>query len=189
MMENELIQEQRKRRALKFSEGRLDEELILETLSVKPGRTILDAGCGTGYMSRVFAERTTSSGLVYALDKDPHFVELIREESVGSCIKVLEGDMTMPGTIPEHSVDVVYASTVVWLLSRTQLAGFVLEVKRVLKPGGLLAIVEMDKKETPFGPPVEQRYSPKELRAVIALTPLDTVKVGEHYYMQIFVFS
>ena len=186
-MENRANQESQKSRTGKFSEGRLDEELILAALNIKPGQTILDAGCGTGYMSRVFSDRVTSSGKVYAIDKDRHFVRLISEEAKGSNIKALEGDMTGPVPIPELSVDVVYASTVVWLLSPPQLSGFVEEVTRILRPGGLLAIVEMDKKETPFGPPVEQRYSPEELQARIALTPRAAIKVGEHYYMQVFV--
>jgi hypothetical protein len=64
--------------------------------------------------------------------------------------------------------------------------GFLQEVKRLLKPGAMLAIVEIEKKKTPFGPPLELRYSPEELRETVPLVPVNTVKAGEHFYMQIF---
>jgi ubiquinone/menaquinone biosynthesis C-methylase UbiE len=182
-------QEPKQARAPKFSEGLVDVEMVLETLNIRPGQTILDGGCGTGYMARAFSDRVTPSGRVYALDRDRTFVRLVAEETKGSNILALEGDLTRPSRIPGSSVDVVYASSVVWLLSRSQMLEFVEEVKRILKPGGRLAIVEMDKKETAFGPPLEQRYSPEELKARIPLPALSTVKVGEHFYMQVFVMN
>jgi hypothetical protein len=50
----------------------------------------------------------------------------------------------------------------------------------------VLAIVEIDKKETPFGPPLKIRFSPEELKEMVPLTPLKTIQVGEHFYMQLF---
>jgi hypothetical protein len=64
--------------------------------------------------------------------------------------------------------------------------GFIQETKRLLKPNALLAIVEIEKKETPFGPPLKMRYSPEELKKIIPMTPGNTIQVGEHFYMQLF---
>ncbi len=64
--------------------------------------------------------------------------------------------------------------------------GFIRETKRLLKPEALLAIVEIEKKETPFGPSMELRRSPEELKEAIPLVPVDTVQVGDHFYMQVF---
>jgi uncharacterized GH25 family protein len=52
--------------------------------------------------------------------------------------------------------------------------------------GRLLAIVEIDKKETPFGPPMNRRFSPEELKEIIPLPPAGTARAGEHFYMQVF---
>ena len=41
---------------------------------------------------------------------------------------------------------------------------FIQEAKRLLKPNAILAIVEIVKKETPFGSPFNIRYSPQELK-------------------------
>jgi len=57
---------------------------------------------------------------------------------------------------------------------------------RLLKPNGVLAIVEIDKKETSFGHPLNIRFSPEELKKIIPLTPLNTIQVAEHFYMQMF---
>jgi uncharacterized GH25 family protein len=59
-------------------------------------------------------------------------------------------------------------------------------MKRLLKPNAYLAIVEVEKKETPFGPPLNSRYSPEDLKKIVPLVPVNTVQVGEHFYMQIF---
>jgi ubiquinone/menaquinone biosynthesis C-methylase UbiE len=67
-----------------------------------------------------------------------------------------------------------------------QLQGFLTEAKRLLKPNGILAIVEIEKKETNFGPPLNLRYSPEELQEVVPMAPLSTVRVGDHFYMQVF---
>ena len=40
----------------KFSEGLLDDERILACLDIGAGQTILDAGCGSGYMALKFSQ-------------------------------------------------------------------------------------------------------------------------------------
>jgi len=65
--------------------------------------------------------------------------------------------------------------------------GFIREVGRLLKPDSTLAIVETEKKETLFGPPLESRYSPEELKQIVPMIPGNTVRVGEHFYLQIFL--
>jgi hypothetical protein len=72
------------------------------------------------------------------------------------------------------------------VFSQQQRQGFLQEVIRLLKHKALLAIVEIEKKETPFGPPLNLRYSPEELKKTIPLILANTVQVGEHFYMQIF---
>jgi len=170
----------------KFTQGLLNTELILNALQIKAGQTILDAGCGNGYMSRLFSDAVSPSGKVYALDCDRHFAEALRKETQGSNIEAMEGDITKPTQIRPSSVDLIYISTVIHIFSKKQMQGFIQEAKRVLRPDCLLAIVETEKKETLFGPPLESRYSPEELKETVPLLPVNTVQVGEHFYMQIF---
>jgi len=64
--------------------------------------------------------------------------------------------------------------------------GFLREAKRLLKPNPMLAILEIEKKETPFGPPLNIRLSPEDLMDIVPLTSLNSTRVGEHFYIQIF---
>ena len=170
----------------KFTEGLLDSELIVSTLNVRPGQRIIDVGCGNGYMSKLFSGMVTQSGTVWALDSDEYFIRILSEETLGTNIEAILGDISKPTQLSEASADLIYISAVIHALSREQMPGFLREVKRLLKPDALLAVVEIEKKETPFGPPLKSRYSPEELKEIVPLIPVNTVQVGEHFYMQIF---
>jgi ubiquinone/menaquinone biosynthesis C-methylase UbiE len=170
----------------KFSEGLLDQDLILNALNIQLGQTLLDAGCGNGYMSKAFSSMVSQSGKVYAMDEDMYYIGFLRKETQGSNIESIEGDITRPSRIDRSSVDLVYVSTVIHGFSKKELQGFLREVERLLKPNGMLAIVEIEKKETPFGPPLNIRYSPDELKEIVPMAPIDTIRVGEHFYMQTF---
>ncbi len=170
----------------KFTEGLLDHKVILKALDIKPGQTILDAGCGNGYMSRIFADAVSNAGKVYALDPDKYFIEALKNETKGTNIEAIEGDITISTGIRQSSVDLLYISTVLHGFSQQQIKGFLRETDRLLKPEALLAIVEIVKKETPFGPPLKLRYSPDELKRTVPMSPVDTVQVGEYFYMQVF---
>ncbi len=74
----------------------------------------------------------------------------------------------------------MYLCTVFHGFSIRQITGFKEEVRRVLKPGGRLAVVEIVKTDTPFGPPLRMRYSPEELKSTLGFLPLATVSVGEY---------
>lgn len=170
----------------KFTQGLLDVELIVKALNISPGQTIVDAGCGNGYMSKIFSNEAARSGKVYALDPDKYFIELLKNETQGTNIEAIEGDITKPTSLNESSIDLIYVSTVIHAFSQQQIQGFLEEVKRLLKPDALLAIVEIEKRETPFGPPLKLRYSPEELKKIVPMVPVNTVQVGEHFYMQVF---
>jgi ubiquinone/menaquinone biosynthesis C-methylase UbiE len=170
----------------KSSEDVLSKGAILRALRIVPGQTILDAGCGNGYMAKEFARALNGSGTVYAMDADRDAIARLRKETEGTIIEPVEGDLTKRTPLQTSSIDLAYLSTVFHAFSRDGIPGFQAEVARLLKPHGRLAIVEMQKSETPFGPPLDIRFSPEELKRAVALFPLETVEVGQYFYMQIF---
>ena len=170
----------------KFSEGLLDDETVLKKIKIHLGQTILDAGCGNGYMAKKFSALVGNAGKIYALDPDKGSINKLRKEVEKANIEALVGDITKTTEIKECSLDLVYLSTVFHIFSDTQIVGFEKEVKRILKSGAKLAIVNIKKENTPFGPPVEMRSSPEELRQKLSFTPGELIEVSEHFYMQIF---
>ena len=179
----------------KSSESFLDKNKILANLpivpivmnsSTQPRQAILDAGCGNGYMSKEFCKLTGELGKVYALDPDAVSIDALKAETLHKNIEAFVGDITKQTELEASCLDLIYISTVIHGFSRTQMTGFVNEVKRLLKPNGILAIVEIKKEDTPFGPPLDMRFSPEELKAIIDLKPTQCVEVGEFFYMQLF---
>lgn len=170
----------------KSSESFLDKGAILSALAIEFGQTTLDAGCGNGYMSKEFSQRVGSSGKVYALDPDETGIALLRKEIKGTNIVALVGDITTTTQIPASAIDLIYLSNVFHIFSPEQIKGFEVEVKRLLAPGGRLAIVEIVKRVTPFGPPMNMRLSPEDLAQSLRLVSLGVVEMGEYFYMQFF---
>ena len=92
----------------KSSESLLNIEIILDALAITPGQTVLDAGCGDGYMSKEFSRKVGSKGRVYALDPDEIVIAALREETYGSNIAAMTGDITITTELPESAFDLVY---------------------------------------------------------------------------------
>jgi ubiquinone/menaquinone biosynthesis C-methylase UbiE len=170
----------------KFSEGLLNDETILANLNICAGQTILDAGCGNGYMAKKFSELVGNTGKIYALDPEKQSIAKLKKEVEMTDIEAFVGDITKPTKLKAASIDLVYLSTVFHIFSESQIKGFVTEIKRILKPNARLAIVNIKKEDTPFGPPVEMRSSPEELRQKVSLLPKMLIEVNEYFYMQLF---
>jgi len=170
----------------KCSEGLLDVEMILNNLQIYPGQTILDAGCGNGYMSKRFSELVGNNGRVYALDPDKEAINNLKKEVEKTNIEPLVGDITKTTELKDCSIDLIYLSTVFHIFSDDQVVHFEKEIKRILRPKAKLAIVNIKKENTPFGPPIEMRSSPEELKQKLSFTPKQLIEVGEYFYMQIF---
>jgi len=170
----------------KSSERFLDKDAILGNLNIIPGQNVLDAGCGNGYMAKEFAKILGKYGKVYAMDPDTISINVLMSETEGTIIEPFVGDITKETKMSALSIDLIFLSTVIHGFSETQMEGFLNEVKRILKPSGQLAIVEIKKEATPFGPPLNMRFSPEELKLKISLTPAKLIDVGQYFYMQIF---
>jgi ubiquinone/menaquinone biosynthesis C-methylase UbiE len=137
-------------------------------------------------MSKEFSRLVGPSGAVYALDPDETGIALLRGETKGTNIVALVGDITRTTQLPASAIDLIYLSTVFHIFSPEQIKGFEVEVKRLLAPRGRLAIVEIVKRATPFGPPLNMRLLPEDLMHALRLAPSGTVEVGEYFYMQLF---
>jgi 2-polyprenyl-3-methyl-5-hydroxy-6-metoxy-1,4-benzoquinol methylase len=70
---------------------------MLDLLGNLDGLTILDAGCGEGYLSRVLASR---SAKVTGIDVSPRLIQIAREKDPDGAIEYRVGDLSKP--LPEY---------------------------------------------------------------------------------------
>ena len=108
-----------------------------------PGMSVLDIGCGPGSIT-VGLAAVVSPGEVTGIDIEPSQIALgqSRAESLGlkNCRFQTGSVYDLP--IADHSVDAVFGHTI--LMQFRDLAPVLAEVRRVLKPGGLIGFREVD---------------------------------------------
>ena len=115
----------------KFSEGLLNDEKILANLDICTGQTILDAGCGNGYMAKKFSGLVGNTGKVYTLDPDKQSIANLKKEVGMTNIEAFVGDITKPTRLKAASIDLAYLPAVFNIFSESQIEGFVTEIKRI----------------------------------------------------------
>ncbi len=98
------------------------------------GRDVLDAGCGTGYLSRKLAEKGAK---VVGVDLSPKMVDLARAKAPEIDFRV--DSIADLRTVARESVDVVISNYV--LMDMVDQDGAARAFHRVLRPGGIAVLV------------------------------------------------
>ncbi len=114
-----------------FRQELIDPKLI-EWLKPLKGKTILDAGCGEGYLSNLLAGE---GARVHGLDASRKLIEVAKNKYQNPQITFLEGDLKTPLPFPEGFFDAIVANLV--LMDFDPIDRALHEFARVLKPGGL----------------------------------------------------
>jgi arsenite methyltransferase len=110
---------------------------------LREGETVLDLGSGGGIDVILSAKRVGSTGLAYGLDMTDEMLALARKNATDAGIKnaiFLKG-LIEEIPLPADSVDVVISNCVINL--STEKADVLLEISRVLRPGGRLGISDV----------------------------------------------
>jgi trans-aconitate 2-methyltransferase len=108
---------------------------VLERLPLKGSERVLDAGCGSGRVTELLAERLPE-GTVVALDGSSAMVEAARTrlERFGDRIEYVVADLLDP--LPVEPVDAILSTaTFHWVLDHDRLFR---NLAAVLRPGGRL---------------------------------------------------
>lgn len=159
--------------------------LLLQALKIGSDMTVLDVGAGTGYFS--FPAATLTSGQVVAADPQAEMIGYMQakaaEEQVHNLQPVLASAERLP--LPDRSVDRAIASLVLHVTDTVEQP--VQELARVMKPGGLLFILEWMKKEDEARVPPPSRVEPQEMEELLIRYGFKTVRLDyptdRHYRM------
>lgn len=148
----------------------IDADALFAELGLGAGGLFLDLACGPGRYSLEAARRFPALQ-VQALDLDPDLAATLRRQAGDAGLANLRAgvaDITAPLPLGEGTVDACLLAMVVHDLVADRADKAVLsEVQRVLKPGGVLAVIEFHKFPPPPGPPMEVRLEPAELDAAL----------------------
>jgi ubiquinone/menaquinone biosynthesis C-methylase UbiE len=152
-------------------------------------QVVLDAGSGDGYWSVAASRLVGPKGKVWAADVHrPALDALTREIFVKGLrnIHPLLADVTQTVPVATASVDLALMVNVLHDLNEEGgAAGALAEVARMLRPGGMLLVVEFRVMEGPPGPPAGTRLAPEkveELCGAAGLRPSQRFDAGQYNY-------
>lgn len=114
--------------------------LLKEKCRLGQKKKVLDVGCGAGNSTRLVAELVSDAAEIVGIDPDEEVLTIAREKTPASArISYQPGSATqLP--FPDNTFDFVFCQTVMIHLPDPEKA--LQEMKRVLKPGGLLMMGE-----------------------------------------------
>ncbi len=132
-------------------------DLVIQELGDVEGKVIADIGAGTGYFSRRIAYKGAK---VIAIDIDPKAILWMEEQKARFPIE-LQDRLVIRQAEPDdpklkaQEVDLVLlVNTYSYISNRIP---YFTRLKEAIRPGGDVIIIDFKKKETPFGPAIEER--------------------------------
>jgi len=136
-------------------------DAVLSKLALKPGMVVADIGAGSGLFSRPLAKAVAPGGKVYAVDIQQDLLDHInqrdKEENIGNIQTVL-GEYDDP-KLPARNIDLAFINDVLHHIQHR--AVYLKALGAYMKPGGRIAIIEMDKND----PKTPHRNQPELLVA------------------------
>lgn len=130
-------------------------EEMLQWVGIQPGWHVLDAACGNGSFLPLMTELVGPDGKVSAVDLAPENVQVVEARASQSQwpapVSARVGNiLNLP--YENQSFDAVWCANTTQYLSDTEVEQAFKEFRRVVRPGGLIAIKEYDITAQQFQP-------------------------------------
>jgi demethylmenaquinone methyltransferase/2-methoxy-6-polyprenyl-1,4-benzoquinol methylase/phosphoethanolamine N-methyltransferase len=131
-------------RLLTLGRARAIREKTVTLACVAPGEALLEVGCGTGDVAIAARQVMGDAGLVVGIDVSEEMIAVARRKADRKGLAIdyrLAGVEELP--FPDATFDVVLSSLMMHHLPDTLKRRGLTEIKRVLRPGGRLLIVDL----------------------------------------------
>jgi ubiquinone/menaquinone biosynthesis C-methylase UbiE len=136
---------------------------VIKALDLKSGETIADIGAGSGYFAFRLARHIGNYGRVFAVDIDPamirHMNRRIRDQKISNVVTVLA--FPDDPLLADDSIDRFFICHS-WHSIEDQ-AQYLERVKRMLKRGGQVVIIDYKMKASPTGMPQAKKAPKREV--------------------------
>lgn len=167
-------------------------EAVVAYIDVKPKMRVADFGAGTGAYAFALARRVGHDGRVYALDVQKELLERLKRDAHEAGLRNIETvwcnlDEIGGSKLASSAVDIVMVANV--LFQSEHKKNFIAEIKRVLKKGGEVVLVDWTGSFGHLGPHpdhVVTEASAKELFDAAGFTFARSFPAGAHHYGLLF---
>ncbi len=171
----------------------IDREKFLASLSMSRNSIVLDAACGVGSYSLAMAS-LCPNGKIFSFDLWEAGIDRLCVEVFGGVITNIVPKVADLCALPlgSDTIDICLLATVLHDLMQDDTdQDVLLEIKRVLRAGGVLAVIEFKKIAGKPGPPINIRISPAELDETLRLfgfTPCrkSEIDLGDYNYLALY---
>jgi ubiquinone/menaquinone biosynthesis C-methylase UbiE len=135
---------------------------VIAALAPRPGEIIADIGAGSGYFAVRLAPRVSPGGHVYAVDVSPDMVRRLNQRVHESGLVNLSTILAPPDNplLPRQVDRVLFVN--VWHHIENQPAYLAL-LKKALKGGGQIVMIDFHKRDLPVGPPAAMKIAREDL--------------------------
>ncbi len=153
--------------------SQIQPEAVLRDAGLKEGGYIADIGCGPGFFTIPASMIVGPGGLVYALDTQEEMLARLMSRGLPpNVIPKRSGEHSFP--MDDNRLDF---ALIAYVLHETEdKALSIKEVKRVLKPGGIVLIIDWKKIKEEKGPPVEERLTEAECIGLLHRAGFSSIK-------------
>ncbi len=149
-------------------------DAILSEIGIKPGQVVADIGCGTGFFTLPLAGYAGKEGKVYALDTSPTMIKELRKRS--KHLKQVQPIHSQENHFPieEGILDLVLLVNMIHEVGNQR--QFLNEVRRVLKPGAKICVIDWKKKKMQMGPPLKIRFTKEDIKRALRRSGYGQIK-------------
>ncbi|MGH9874457.1 MAG: class I SAM-dependent methyltransferase [Pyrinomonadaceae bacterium] len=136
----------------------------IELMALPAGARVLDVGCGSGWATRLMAEKA-SSGRVVGIDIADEMVKLASETSTS--FSNVEFQVASAEKLPFSDAEFTHAFSMESLYYYADMLAALREIKRVLKPGGrFVTVVDLYQENAPSGQWIDQLKVPVQFLSI-----------------------
>jgi ubiquinone/menaquinone biosynthesis C-methylase UbiE len=159
-------------------------EKVIDLGRLKPGESVLDVGCRTGTLAITAKRRVGSTGRACGIDASPEMIARASEKARKAGIDVeFKNEVIDALPFPDAQFDAVLSTLMLHHLPRKLRDDSAREIRRVLKPGGRVLVVDFGGAEPQRGflPHFHQRHGhvkPAEVTALLSSAGLNVVDSG-----------